>query len=60
MHRDPVTWSLQERIAHCREQAAFFERMAEDDSRFVARDGLMELARQFNSLADALEESSHD
>jgi hypothetical protein len=34
--------------------------MAEDDSRFVARDGLMELARQFNSLADALEESSHD
>jgi hypothetical protein len=60
MHRDPVTWSIQERIARCREQAAFFESMAETESRFVARDLLMDLARQFNGLADALQESSHD
>ena len=46
MHRDPVTWSIQERIARCREQAAFFETMAEAESRFVARDLLIELARQ--------------
>jgi hypothetical protein len=59
MHRDPVTWSIQERIARCREQAAFFESMAETESRFVARDLLMDLARQFNGLADALQESSH-
>ena len=56
MHRDPVTWSIQERIARCREQAAFFETMAEAESRFVARDLLIELARQFNSLADGLQE----
>jgi hypothetical protein len=55
MHRDPVTWSIQERIARCREQAAFFEIMAEAESRFVARDLLIELARQFNSLADGLQ-----
>jgi hypothetical protein len=60
MHRDPVTWSIPERIARCREQAAFFEEMAEAESRFVARDLLMELARRFNGLADALQESSHD
>jgi hypothetical protein len=60
MHRDPVTWSIQERIARCREQAAFFESMAETESRFVARDLLMDLARQFNCMADALQESSHD
>jgi hypothetical protein len=60
MHRDPVTWSIQERIARCREQAAFFESMAETESRFVARDLLMDLARQFNGMADALQESSHD
>jgi hypothetical protein len=60
MHRDPVTWSIQERIARCREQAAFFESMAETESRFAARDLLMDLVRQFNGLADALQESSHD
>jgi hypothetical protein len=60
MHRDPVTWSIQERIARCREQAAFFESMAETESRFVARDLLMDLARQFNCMADALQESAHD
>jgi hypothetical protein len=51
---------MQERIARCREQATFFERMAEAESRFVARDLLMDLARQFDCLADALQESSHD
>jgi hypothetical protein len=51
---------MQERSARCREQAAFFEEMAEAESRFVARDLLMELARQFNCLADTLQESSHD
>jgi len=60
MHRDPVTWSIQERIARCREQAAFFERMAETESRFVARDLLIELAHQFNSLADGLQAHPHD
>jgi hypothetical protein len=34
--------------------------MAEPESRFVARDLLMELARQFNCPAEALQESSHD
>jgi len=58
MHRDPVTWSIEERIARCREQATFFESMAAAESRFVARDALMDLARQFNCLADALRESS--
>jgi len=60
MHRDPVTWSIEERIARCREQATFFESMAAAESRFVARDALMDLARQFNCLADALRESSQD
>ena len=60
MHRDPVTWSIEERIARCREQAAFFESMAAAESRFVARDLLIDLARQFNCVADALEGSSHD
>src|SRR6266852_2907859 len=60
MHRDPVTWSREERIARCREQAASFQRMAEANSRFIARDLLIELARQFNSLADGLQKHPHD
>jgi len=34
--------------------------MAEVDNSFVARDLLIDLARQFNSLADSLQKSSRD
>lgn len=53
---DPVTWSRQERVARCRELAADFQRMAdaEGENRFIARDLLIKLARQFESLADEL------
>jgi len=56
MYGDPVTWSTQERIARCREQADIFQQMADADNRFIGRDGLIELARQFNRWADSLQE----
>ena len=60
MYGDPVTWSRQERIARCREQADTFEKMAEADNRFIARDLLIDLARQFNSVADSLQQNPRD
>jgi len=40
MYGDPVTWSTQERIARCREQADSFQKMADSECRFIGRDRL--------------------
>lgn len=58
MYADPITWSLQERIAHYREQADVFEDMAKSDKRPIARNILIRLAIEFNSLADGLQDLS--
>jgi hypothetical protein len=55
MYADPVTWSLRERIARCREQADLFAEMARGDNRFIC-EFLAELARQFDCCADNLQE----
>ena len=56
MYADPVTWTVQERIAHYREQADTFEELAKSDDRPVARRILIQLSSEFNSLADGLQE----
>lgn len=56
MYGEPVTWCLQERIARYREQADTFHEMAELDDRPFARNLLEQLALEFNSLADGLQE----
>jgi hypothetical protein len=53
---DPVTWCLQERIARYREQAEIFGEMANSDGRPFARNILMQLAAEFDALADGLQE----
>jgi hypothetical protein len=57
MYEDPVTWSREERIARWREQADCFQKLAASDSRFISRDRLLELALQFNSWADSLQQN---
>jgi hypothetical protein len=52
----PITWCLQERIARYREQADTFHTMAKSDERPFARHLLMQLAREFDCLADGLQE----
>jgi hypothetical protein len=44
-----------ERIAHYREQAAQYRQWAEDESVPEARDGLLDMARQYERLARELE-----
>jgi hypothetical protein len=44
-----------ERIAHYREQAAQFRQWAADETVPEARDGLLDMARQYERLAKALE-----
>ena len=43
-----------ERIAHYREQAAQFRQWAEDEIAPEARDGLLDMARQYERLASEL------
>jgi hypothetical protein len=43
---DPVTWSRDELVAQYRTLAARYRRMATVEDRPLARDGLLELARQ--------------
>ena len=51
--RQPA-WTARERAVHYREQAAQFERMAEAETQSNARDRLLDLARQYDSLAAKL------
>ena len=44
-----------ERIAHYREQAAQFRQWAEDEIVPEARDGLLDMARQYERLASEIE-----
>jgi hypothetical protein len=44
-----------ERIAHYREQAEQYRQWAEDESVPEARDGLLDMARQYERLATELE-----
>jgi hypothetical protein len=44
-----------ERMMHCREQAAQFRQWAEDETVPEARDGLLDMARQYERLAKELE-----
>lgn len=60
MYGDPVTWSREERIARCREQADTFQKLAESGCCFIGRDHLIELADQFNCWADSLQQNPHN
>jgi hypothetical protein len=44
-----------ERIAHYREQAAQFRQWAEGETALVARDGLLDMAKQYERLATEIE-----
>ena len=48
-------WTSRERAAHYREQAAQFERMAEEEAEEASRDRLLDLARQYDRLAIKLD-----
>jgi hypothetical protein len=50
--RDPVTWSQHERVAQYRALAMRYRRMAAAEPRPLARDGLLELARQCEAAAE--------
>jgi uncharacterized SAM-dependent methyltransferase len=48
-----------ERVAHYREQAAQFRQWAEAETALEVRGGLLDMARQYERLASALETRSH-
>jgi hypothetical protein len=52
--RQPA-WTSRERATHYREQAAQFQRMAEEEAQELARDRLLDLARQYDRLAIKLD-----
>ncbi len=47
-----------ERIAHYREQSAQFRQWAEEETVPEARDGLLDMARQYERLANEIEAKS--
>jgi hypothetical protein len=47
-----------ERVAHYREQAAQYRQWAEDETVPEARDGLLDMARQYERLASEIEARS--
>jgi len=47
-------WAAHERAAHYRDQAAQFQRLAEQESQVAARARLLELAQQYQGLASKL------
>jgi hypothetical protein len=47
-----------ERMAHYREQAAQFRRWAENETVPEARDGMLDMARQYERLASEIEARS--
>jgi hypothetical protein len=47
-----------ERVAHCREQAAQFRQWAEEETVPEARDGMLDMARQYERLASEIEARS--
>ena len=53
--RDPSTLSRRERIDQYIVQAARYRQMAEREDRLVVRKGLLDLAGQCDSIAQALE-----
>jgi hypothetical protein len=52
--RDPITVPRGERIEHYRAQAARYKQLAEWESKSSVREGLLDLARQCDAIADAL------
>ena len=53
--RDPITSTRGERIEHHRAQAARYKHMAEWQKHSVVREGLLNLARECDAMADSLE-----
>ena len=52
--RDPITVSRKELIEHYRAQAARYKQLAEREGRLSVRDGLLDLARQCDAMAEVL------
>jgi hypothetical protein len=52
--RDPITVPRGERIQHYRAQAARYKQLAEREDRLSVRDGLLDLARQCDAMAEDL------
>ena len=52
---DPITVSRKELIEHYRAQAARYKQLAEWESKSSVREGLLDLSRQCDAIADALE-----
>ena len=53
--RDPITSTRGERIEHYRAQAARYRLMAEWQEHAHVQEGLLDLARECDAMADALE-----
>ena len=51
----PAGSTALERISHYREQAVQFRQWADGETALVTRDGLLDLARQYERLASELE-----
>jgi hypothetical protein len=51
---DPITVPRGERIEHYRGQAARYKQLAEWEDRLSIREGLLDLARQCDAMAEAL------
>ena len=52
--RDPITVPRKELIEHYRAQVARYKKLAEREDRSSVREGLLDLARQCDAMADAL------
>jgi uncharacterized ferritin-like protein (DUF455 family) len=52
--RDPITVPREERIEHYRVQAARYKQLAEQEGRLSVREGLLDLGRQCDAMAEAL------
>jgi predicted hotdog family 3-hydroxylacyl-ACP dehydratase len=52
--RDPITVPREERVEHYRTQAARYKQLAEREDRPCIREGLLDLARQCEAMAEVL------
>jgi len=55
---DPITVPRKERIEHYRAQATRYKQLAEWECRLSIREGLLDLARQCDEMAEALTEGA--
>ena len=60
MYRDPATWSPEQRVAFWRVQAARYRRLAATETDAGMRVQLLQLAQDYTSLADRLNQQDRE